>query len=203
MEYGSGGKDMSQPNQLSALSITDNIDLSKLKKETQDYFSECEEKLGFVPNVLIAYAHDETKLDQFMGFYNNLMLNESGLSKLEREMIAVVVSSYNRCYYCMVAHGAAVRHLSKDPMLGELLVMNYRSAELSNRHKAMLDFAWKLSEEPERMNDDDRNNLKRNEFNDQDIWDIAAVTSFYNMSNRMALAIDLMPNTGYQQKARG
>lgn len=203
MEYGSGGKDMSQPNQLSALSITDNIDLSKLKKETQDYFSECEDKLGFVPNVLIAYAHDETKLDQFMGFYNNLMLNESGLSKLEREMIAVVVSSYNRCYYCMVAHGAAVRHLSKDPMLGELLVMNYRSAELSDRHKAMLDFAWKLSEEPERMNDDDRNNLKRNEFNDQDIWDIAAVTSFYNMSNRMALAIDLMPNTGYHQKARG
>jgi len=79
-----------------------------------------------------------------MGFYNNLMLDDSGLTKLEREMIAVVVSSFNRCYYCMVAHGAAVRHMSKDPMLGELLVMNYKAADLSDRHLAMLDFAWKI-----------------------------------------------------------
>ena len=151
MKNASKGKDMSQPNHLSALKITDDIQIGKLKKETQDYFNECEQKLGFIPNVLLAYAHDEKKLDPFMGFYNNLMLDDSGLTKLEREMIAVVVSSFNRCFYCMVAHGAAVRHMSKDPKLGELLVMNYKAANLSDRHLAMLDFAWKISESPEKI----------------------------------------------------
>ena len=193
---------MSQPNHISALKITDNIEIGKLKKETQDYFKQCEESLGFVPNVLLAYAHDEVKLDHFMGFYNNLMLGDSGLSKLEREMIAVVVSSHNRCYYCMVSHSAAVRKISKDPILGELLVMNYRAAELSNRHIAMLDFAWKLTENPHKITDADREHLKDEGFDEHDIWDISAVASFYNMSNRMASAIDLMPNTGYHQKAR-
>ena len=193
---------MSQRKHLSALKITDDIQIGNLKSETQDYFSECKDKLGFIPNVLLAYAHDENKLDHFMAFYNNLMFDDSGLTKLEREMIAVVVSSCNRCFYCMVAHGAAVRHMSKDPILGELLVMNYRAADLSDRHLAMLDFSWKLTESPEEINDDDRDNLKKNGFNDNDIWDISAVASFYNMSNRMASAIDLMPNTGYHQKAR-
>ena len=193
---------MSQRKHLSALKITDDIQIGNLKSETQDYFSECKDKLGFIPNVLLAYAHDENKLDHFMAFYNNLMFDDSGLTKLEREMIAVVVSSCNRCFYCMVAHGAAVRHMSKDPILGELLVMNYRAADLSDRHVAMLDFSWKLTESPEKINDDDRDNLKKNGFNDNDIWDISAVASFYNMSNRMASAIDLMPNTGYHQKAR-
>ena len=193
---------MSQPNHISALSITDNIEIGKLKKETQDYFKQCEESLGFVPNVLLAYAHDEVKLDHFMGFYNNLMLGDSGLSKLEREMIAVVVSSHNRCYYCMVSHSAAVRKISKDPILGELLVMNYRSADLSDRHLAMLDFAWKLSENPDKITDADREDLRNEGFDEHDISDISAVAAFYNMSNRMASAIDLMPNTGYHQKAR-
>ena len=193
---------MSQRKHLSALKITDDIQIGNLKSETQDYFSECKDKLGFIPNVLLAYAHDENKLDHFMAFYNNLMFDDSGLTKLEREMIAVVVSSCNRCFYCMVAHGAAVRHMSKDPILGELLVMNYKAAELSDRHLAMLDFSWKLTESPEKINDDDRDNLKKNGFNENDIWDISAVASFYNMSNRMASAIDLMPNTGYHQKAR-
>ena len=193
---------MSQPNHISALKITDNIEIGKLKKETQDYFKQCEDSLGFVPNVLLAYAHDETKLDHFMGFYNYLMHGDSGLSKLEREMIAVVVSSHNRCYYCMVSHSAAVRKISKDPILGELLVMNYRAADLSNRHLAMLDFAWKLTENPDKITDADREHLKDEGFDEHDIWDISAVASFYNMSNRMASAIDLMPNTGYHQKAR-
>ena len=137
-----------------------------------------------------------------ISLYNNLMLGDSGLSKLEREMIAVVVSSHNRCYYCMVSHSAAVRKISKDPILGELLVMNYRSADLSDRHLAMLDFAWKLSESPEKITDADREDLRNEGFDEHDIWDISAVASFYNMSNRMASAIDLMPNTGYHQKAR-
>ena len=194
---------MSQPNYLSALSVNKNPQTKHLKQETLDYFDQCTEKLGFVPNVLLAYAYDESKLDEFMGFYNNLMFDESGLTKLEREMIAVVVSSYNRCFYCIVAHGAAVRHMSKDPVLGELLSMNYRAAQLSDRHRSMLDFSWKLSESPEKIIEADRQALRDNGFNDQDIWDISAVASFYNMSNRMALAIDLMPNTDYHSKARG
>jgi uncharacterized peroxidase-related enzyme len=113
----------------------------ELSPAMQAYFAKCDEKIGFVPNVLKAYAHDTGKLEAFAGFYNDLMLGASGLSKLEREMIAVVVSSQNRCYYCLTAHGAAVRQMSGDPALGELMVMNYRAAELAPRHRAMLDFA--------------------------------------------------------------
>ena len=100
------------------------------------YFAKCQEKLGFVPNVLTAYAFDNAKLEAFVGMYNDLMLAPSGLSKLEREMIAVAVSSENRCYYCLVAHGAAVRALSGDPALGELMVMNYRAARLEQARSA-------------------------------------------------------------------
>ncbi len=105
----------------------------KLSPEMAAYFAKCEEKLGFVPNVLKAYTFDLTKLSAFVAMYNDLMLAPSGLSKLEREMIAVAVSAHNRCYYCLVAHGAAVRQLSGDPALGELMAMNYRAARLSQR----------------------------------------------------------------------
>src|SRR5690606_38277054 len=150
------------------------------------YFRKCEEKLGFIPNVLKAYAFDMQKLEAFVAMYNDLMLAPSGLSKLEREMIAVAVSSQNRCYYCLVAHGAAVRQLSGDPPLGELMVMNYRAARLSKRQRAMLDFAVKLTNEPWAAEDHDREGLRRAGFSDRDIWDIAAIAGFYNMSNRVA-----------------
>ena len=114
--------------------------------------------------------------------YNDLMLAPSGLSKLEREMIAVAVSSQNRCYYCLVAHGAAVRALSGDPALGELMVMNYRAARLSKRQRAMLDFAVKLTAEPWAIEEEDREALRKAGFTDRDIWDIAAVAGFFNMS---------------------
>src|ERR1700684_4476041 len=154
------------------------------------YFAKCEEKLGFVPNVLKAYAFDMAKLSAFVGMYNDLMLAPSGLSKLEREMIAVAVSAHNRCYYCLVAHGAAMRALAGDPALGELMVMNYRAARLSPRERAMLDFAVKLSAEPWRVEEEDRDALRRIGFSDRDIWDIAAVASFFNLTNRVASATD-------------
>lgn len=168
----------------------------------QAYFKKCEEKLGFVPNVLKAYAFDMTKLEAFVNMYNDLMLGESGLSKLEREMIAVAVSAQNRCYYCLVAHGAAVRQLSGDPTLGELLVMNYRAARLSKRHRTMLDFAVRLTAEPWLIGEEDRAGLRRVGFTDRDIWDIAAVAAFFNMSNRIASATDMRPNTEYHRQAR-
>ena len=173
-----------------------------LSPAMQAYFAKCQEKLGFVPNVLSAYAFDNAKLEAFVAMYNDLMLAPSGLSKLEREMIAVAVSSVNRCYYCLVAHGAAVRALSGDPALGELMVMNYRAARLSKRQRAMLDFAVTLTAEPWAIEDEDRERLRRAGFSENEIWDIAAVAGFFNMSNRVASATDMRPNSVYHRQAR-
>jgi uncharacterized peroxidase-related enzyme len=175
---------------------------AELTPEMAAYFAKCEEKLGFTPNVLKAYAFDMAKLSAFVAMYNDLMLAPSGLSKLEREMIAVAVSTHNRCYYCLVAHGAAVRQLSGDPPLGELIVMNYRAAGLSERERAMLDFAVKLTAEPWLVDEEDRARLRRAGFSDRDVWDIAAVASFFNMTNRVASATDMRPNSVYHGQAR-
>ncbi len=173
-----------------------------LPPETQRYFDICVEKLGFVPNVLSAYAFDIDKLNGFTALYNDLMLGPSGLSKLEREMIAVAVSSINHCFYCLTAHGAAVRQLSGDPLLGEALVMNYRAADLSERQKAMLDFATKMTEESHKIEEPDRQALRDVGFSDRDIWDIAAVAGFFNMSNRVSSAVDKQPNIEYHSQNR-
>ena len=174
----------------------------QLSPAMESYFAKCRERLGFVPNVLLAYASDNAKLEAFVAMYNDLMLAPSGLSKLEREMIAVVVSSQNRCYYCLVAHGAAVRALSGDPPLGELMAMNYRAAKLNKRQRSMLDFAVKLTLEPWAVEDSDREALRRAGFTARDIWDIAAVAGFFNMSNRVASATDMRPNSVYHGQAR-
>ena len=181
------------------------LDLSPvdpLPEATQTYFDICEEKLGMVPNVLRAYAFDIAKLDAFTGMYNDLMLAESGLTKLEREMIAVVVSAVNRCYYCLTAHGAAVRELSGNPVLGEQLVMNWRVAELDARQTAMLAFAEKMTIESARIGEADRQALRNAGFSDRDIWDIASVAGFFNMTNRIASATDMRPNPDYHAQAR-
>ena len=166
------------------------------------YFKKCQDKLGFVPNVLVAYAFDTVKLEAFVAMYNDLMLGESGLSKLEREMIAVAVSSQNRCYYCLVAHGAAVRQYSGNPLLGEQMVMNYRVARIGKRQRAMLDFAVKLTLQPWSVEESDRERLRRAGFSDRDIWDISAVVGFFSMSNRIASATDMRPNVVYHGQAR-
>lgn len=175
---------------------------AELSPAMQAYFQKCQEKLGFVPNVLKAYAFDMAKLEAFVAMYNDLMLGPSGLSKLEREMIAVAVSSQNHCYYCLVAHGAAVRALSGDPSLGEQMAMNFRAARLSQRQQAMLDFAVKLTEEPWKIGDADRDGLRRAGFSERDIFDISAVAGFFNMSNRVASATDMRPNTVYHGQGR-
>lgn len=173
-----------------------------LSPAMETYFQKCREKIGYVPNVLQAYAHDMAKLEAFAAFYNDLMLAPSGLSKLEREMIAVVVSSENKCFYCLTAHGAMVRQLSGKPELGEMLVMNYRAAALSVRERAMLDFAVLLTNASAAIEEEDRQVLREAGFSERDIWDIAAVASFYNMSNRMASATDMRPNAQYHAQAR-
>ncbi len=173
-----------------------------LDERQQKYLAVCEEKLGFVPNVLSAYAWHGAKFSGFTAMYNDLMLADSQLSKLEREMIAVTVSSANHCYYCLTAHGAAVRQLSGDPVLGEQLVMNYRSARLAPKQRAMLDFAWKLTKEPEAVDEPDRETLRQSGWSDRAIFDNAATASFFNMSNRMSAAIDMRPNLEYHTQSR-
>jgi len=176
--------------------------LETLDEDIAAYFNKCEEKLGMIPNVLKVYSFDQTKLRAFMDMYNDLMLGDSALTKLEREMIAVAVSSVNKCYYCLTAHGAAVRQLSGSPELGEMMVMNYRAADLEPRQHAMLDFAVKLTERPHEIVESDRRMLRDHGFSERDIWDIGAVTAFFNMSNRVAAAVDMRPNDAYHAQSR-
>ena len=173
-----------------------------LPETTARYFEICEEKLGLVPNVLRAYAFDIAKLDAFTAMYNDLMLAPSGLTKLERELIAVVVSSINRCWYCQVAHGAAVRAISGDPALGEAMVMNWRVAQLTQRQKVMLAFVEKVTRASAEITEADRNALRAEGFSDRDIWDIASVAGFFSMSNRVASAVGMEPNPEYHAQAR-
>ncbi len=174
----------------------------ELDPKTEAYFDLCKEKLGMVPNVLAAYAFDQTKLRAFTDMYNDLMLGPSGLSKLEREMIAVAVSSVNHCFYCLTAHGAAVRGLSGEPKLGEQMVMNYRIADITNKQRAMLDFAVKLTSHPAEIIEQDRRGLRDAGYDDRDIWDIASVAGFFNMTNRVAAASDMQPNDEYHAMDR-
>ena len=174
-----------------------------LPAETQRYFNICTEKLGFVPNVLRAYAFDIDKLNAFTAMYNDLMLAPSGLSKLEREMIAVAVSAENRCFYCLVAHGAAVRALFGDPTLGEMIAMNYRVAPIDARVRAILDFAVKMTKASATIEESDRAILRDHDLTDRDIFDLAGVAGFFNMTNRVASAIAMVPNPEYHGQTRG
>ncbi|HVJ54572.1 MAG TPA: peroxidase-related enzyme [Aliidongia sp.] len=190
---------MPQPDHISKLGVADP---DTLDGDLKSVFDKCVEKLGFVPNVYHAYSLRPARLRNFIAMYNELMLAPSGLSKLEREMIAVVVSSANRCYYCLVAHGQAVRRLSGDPELGEMIALNYRVAKLDTRQRAMLDFAWKLTATPHLVEDADRDALRAVGLSAPDIFDLAETAAFFNLSNRMASATDMMPNTDYHRLDR-
>jgi len=168
-----------------------------LPADIQQAFAEADKELGMLPNVFAAFTHNVDQLRALMAMYQALMYPGSGLSDLEREMIAVAVSSTNHCYYCQVSHGFSVRALSGDPVLGELMVMNYRAANLSHRQRAMLDFAVKLTKESHTITEADRQALRDAGFSDRDIWDIANVAGFYNMTNRIASATNMQPNLEY------
>jgi uncharacterized peroxidase-related enzyme len=191
---------MPQPDHVSALGI---LDPAELDDGLKAVWAKCREKLGLVPNVFKTYSLRPQRLRNFMTMYNEIMMSNSGLSKLEREMVAVVVSSANRCYYCLVAHGAAVRELSGDAELGEMMALNYRVAKLDARQRAMLDFAWKLTTTPNLVDDGDRETLFSVGLNREDIFDLSETIAFFNLSNRMAAATDMMPNQEYHRQARG
>ena len=177
-------------------------EIKDMPEDTQQYFQICQEKLGMIPNVLTAYSQNLKQLEGFTRLYNELMLGEGELSKLEREMVAVVVSSENKCFYCLVAHGAAVRVLSGDPVLGEHMVMNYRSAKLDKRQRAMLDFTSHLTRSPATVTEEHTQALRDAGLSDSAIWDLSNLIGFYNMSNRVAIASDMQPNPEYHNQSR-
>jgi uncharacterized peroxidase-related enzyme len=157
-------------------------------------FEKASERLGFIPNVLRVYALRPRHLELWDAFYNDLMRGESGLTKPQREMIAVVVSTVNRCHYCMVSHGAALRKLTGDPVLVEQLRTNYKYADLEARERAMLDFAVKLTEESSRCTEDDVEALREAGWSDEDIMDITEVAAMFNFTNRLASGLGWVPN---------
>ena len=170
--------------------------------QVKNYLEIVQEKLGFIPNVLAAFAKFPKQFEGFTKLYNALMLGESGLTKLEREMIAVTVSSENHCFYCLVAHGSAVRELSNDPQLGERIAANFKSAELPKKQEELLNFTKKLTKDPSEISENDRKKLRDVGYTDRDIWDISAIVGLFNMTNRLASATDMEPNNNYHNLAR-
>ena len=170
--------------------------------QVKNYLEIVQQKLGFIPNVLAAFAKFPKQFEGFTKLYNALMLGESGLTKLEREMIAVTVSSENHCFYCLVAHGSAVRELSNDPQLGERIAANFRSAELPKKQEELLNFTKKLTKDPSEISENDRKKLRDVGYKDRDIWDISAIVGLFNMTNRLASATEMEPNNNYHNLAR-
>ena len=170
--------------------------------QVNNYLEIVQQKLGFIPNVLAAFAKFPKQFEGFTKLYNALMLGESGLTKLEREMIAVTVSSENHCFYCLVAHGSAVRELSTDPQLGERIAANFRSAELPKKQEELLNFTKKLTKDPSEIGKNDRKKLRDVGYTDRDIWDISAIVGLFNMTNRLASATEMEPNNNYHNLAR-
>ena len=170
--------------------------------QVKNYLEIVQQKLGFIPNVLAAFAKFPKQFEGFTKLYNALMLGESGLTKLEREMIAVTVSSENHCFYCLVAHGSAVRELSSDPQLGERIAANFRSAELPKKQEELLNFTKKLTKDPSEIGENDRKKLRDVGYTDRDIWDISAIVGMFNMTNRLASATEMEPNNNYHNLAR-
>ena len=172
------------------------------EEQVKNYLEIVQQKLGFIPNVLAAFAKFPKQFEGFTKLYNALMLGESGLTKLEREMIAVTVSSENHCFYCLVAHGSAVRELSNDPQLGERIAANFRSAELPKKQEELLNFTKKLTKDPSEIGENDRKKLRDVGYTDRDIWDISAIVGLFNMTNRLASATEMEPNNNYHNLAR-
>ena len=169
-------------------------ELKDLPADIRDRMVSVQEKSGFVPNVFLALAHRPDEFRAFFAYHDALMEKEEGLSKGEREMIVVATSGLNHCIYCVVAHGAILRIREKNPYLADQIATNYREADITDRHKAMLDFAAKVSLESHEVNDADFDKLRKHGFSDEDIWDIGAITALFSLSNRMANVTTMRPN---------
>jgi len=170
-------------------------ELKDLPEDLRARILDVQAKAGFVPNVFLGFAHRPDEARAFFAWHDALLLKEdSGLSKAEREMIIVATSGANQCLYCVVAHGALLRVYSKQPKLADQLATNYRKADISERQRAMLAFALKVSHDSASVGEDDFAALRVHGFSNEDIWDIGAITALFGLSNRMANLISLRPN---------
>ena len=173
------------------------INLSKIDKEMNEYLLVCKEKLGMVPNILKTNTIDKKKFKVFNLFYNRLMQDENFLTKCEKEMIAVVVSSINRCLYCCISHSYTLGKLLNDTAEAKNILINYKTANLKIKHIKMLDFVYKLTSSSHLINDTDRDNLRKAKFSENHILEIIEVCSFFNMTNRIASGTNMRPNKEY------
>lgn len=162
-----------------------------------------QEKAGFVPNVFLALAHRPDEFRAFFAYHDALMeKRDSGLTQADREMIVVTTSGDNNCQYCVVAHGAILRIRAKHPLVADQVAVNYRKANITPRQTAMLDFALKVSNDSKSIDDNDFTRLRKFGFSDEDIWDIAGISAFFGLSNRMANFLDMPPNPEFYNMAR-
>jgi uncharacterized peroxidase-related enzyme len=177
-------------------------EIADLPEDLRTRILEVQAKSGFVPNVFLALAHRPDECRAFFAYHDALMLRPSGLSKGEKEMIVVATSAANRCLYCVVAHGAILRVYEKQPLLADQVAVNHHKADLSERQKAMLDFALKVCSDSSHLVEADYEALRTRGFSDEDIWDIGAITAFFGLSNRMANLISMRPNDEFYLMGR-
>jgi uncharacterized peroxidase-related enzyme len=176
--------------------------LESLPADIREKILAVQEKSGFIPNVFLVLAHRPAEFRAFFDYHDALMEKDSNLTKGEREMIVVATSNLNQCQYCVVAHGAILRIREKNPEIADQVAVNYRKADITERQKAMLDFAIKVSQQAQEVCDADFEELKRHGFNDEDIWDISGIAAFFGLSNRMANVTNMRPNAEFYSLGR-
>lgn len=177
-------------------------EIEDLPDDIRERILEVQEKSGFVPNVFLALAHRPDEFRAFFAYHDALMEKDSGLTKAEREMIVVATSGFNQCQYCVVAHGAILRIRAKDPFVADQVAVNYRKADITERQRAMLDFAVKVSQRAQEVDETDYAALREHGFSDEDIWDIGAVSAFFALSNRMANLVGMKANQEFYAMGR-
>ncbi len=177
-------------------------EIASLPQDLRERILAVQEKAGFVPNVFLVLAHRPAEFRAFFDYHDALMEKEGGITKAEREMIVVATSGANQCQYCVVVHGAILRIRAKNPLVADQVAVNYRKADIKPKQKAMLDFAMRVSRESERVNDADLETLRGHGFSDEDIWDIAAISALFALSNRMANFTSMRPNEEFYLMGR-
>jgi len=176
--------------------------IDKLPEDIRARILAVQEKSGFVPNVFLTLAYRPDEFRAFFAYHDALMEKDSGLSKAEREMIVVATSAANQCHYCVIAHGAILRIRAKNPVIADQIAVNYRKADITPRQRAMLDFAMKVSQEANTVSETDFAALAAHGFSNDDVWDIAAISAFFALSNRMANVTAMRPNDEFYMMGR-
>lgn len=177
--------------------------LEDMPEDIRNRIVAVQEKSGFIPNVFLVLAYRPDEFRAFFAYHDALMDKPGNLTKAEREMIIVATSNLNQCQYCVVAHGAILRIRAKDPLIADQVAVNYRKADITDRQKAMLDFAVRVSMEAYKVSDADFATLKSHGFTEEDIWDIAGISAFFGLSNRLANVTSMRPNAEFYSMGRG